>query len=46
MQADEVGSYFRPEALGHGFFLVRDYSAPAGYALKRSYPVWLDLPGP
>ena len=30
-----------PLPLGHGFFLVSDANAEAGYTFKRSYPVWL-----
>jgi hypothetical protein len=30
-----------PLPLGHGFFLVSDSNAEAGYTFKRSYPVWL-----
>lgn len=30
-----------PLPLGHGFFLVADNNAAAGYTFNRSYPVWL-----
>ena len=30
-----------PLPLGHGFFLVPDNNAEAGYSFKRSYPIWL-----
>jgi hypothetical protein len=30
-----------PLPLGHGYFLVPDNNAAAGYTFKRSYPIWL-----